>query len=112
MTEKAFQAGRKIMQTANYWRGMITTAKGNVAKWTKIEDVHRRELRQSQADGAKKMLDKAMKRLDETRQKFASIMFPDNDLQEVINRCGECGCRIAEGNHYCGECLCENDCDY
>lgn len=26
-----------------------------------------------------------------------------------INRCLDCGCAIAEGNNYCGECLCEDD---
>lgn len=28
------------------------------------------------------------------------------------NTCKECGCRIAPGNSYCGECLCEDDMDY
>lgn len=115
MTEAAFQEGRKIMQKANYWRGIITVQKNNVAKWTKIEDVHRKELREAQADGAKKMLDKAMKRLEEVRQKFAEIQFPDSNLaiqkKEVV-QCEGCGCQIAKGNTYCGECLCEDDCDY
>lgn len=112
MTEDSFQAARKIMQRANYFRGLITVAKGNVAKWTKIEDVHKRELRQSQAEGAKKMLDKAMARLKEVRQKFADLKFPDSDIAQPVNRCGECGIIIAAGNNYCGECLCENDSDY
>lgn len=112
MTEESFQQARKIMQKANYYRGTITAAKGNVAKWTKIEDVHRKELRENQANGANNMLQKAMKRLESERAKFAALKFPDSDIVPEINRCGECGCQIAPGNKYCGECLCEDDCGY
>lgn len=55
------------MRSVNHIRGLITKAEGDVAKWTKIEDSHRRELRPSQADGAKKLLDKAMARLNVLR---------------------------------------------
>lgn len=30
----------------------------------------------------------------------------------VIHRCQNCGSKIAAGNDFCGECLCEDDCDY
>lgn len=112
MTEESFQQARKVMQSANCLRGYITKAKGEVAKWTKIEDVHRQELRQSQADGAKKCLDKAIKRLQELRAKFAAMTFPDPNLTIEVNRCTECGCKIAAGNTLCGECACEDDSDY
>lgn len=29
-----------------------------------------------------------------------------------VHRCGNCGTPIAIGNDFCGECLCEDDCDY
>lgn len=112
MTEAAFQAARKIMASANYKRGQITKAMGNVAKWTRIEDVHRREGRISQADGAKKCLERAIAKLADERKKFADMKFPDNDLQEPkveSAQCIECGSRVAKGNDYCGECLCEDD---
>lgn len=112
MTETSFQAGRKVMQKANYLRGVITTKKGDVAKWTRIEDVHRREGRISQADGAKKILDKAIDRLNAVRKQFADLKFPQDDLKEEVTRCKGCGSRIAAGNEYCGECMCEDDCDY
>lgn len=115
MTEDAFQACRKVMQSANYLRGIITKCKGDVAKWTKIEDVYRKELRQGQADGAKKMLDKSMIRLSEARNKFSDLKFPDAGFtiqKKKQIQCEGCGSLIAEGNTYCGECLCEDDCDY
>lgn len=99
------------MQSANYLRGQITVAKGNVAKWTKIEDVHRKNLKPEAADGAKKCLDKAMVKLNGLRAKFESLQFPDSNIFVLPKRsaqCEGCGARIAEGNSYCGECLCED----
>jgi len=96
------------MQQANHLRGLITKAEGEVAKWTKIEDVHRRELRASQADGAKKCLNNALKRLDELRTKFANMSFPDSNIRKAYVekvQCAGCGTAIAKGNEYCGECL-------
>ena len=93
-------------------RGLITKAEGDVAKWTKIEDSHRRELRSSNADGAKKLLDKAMARLNELRIKFDLMKFPDSNIIIARKRsvqCEGCGATISEGNTYCGECLCEDD---
>ena len=111
MTEAAYQEARKIMQSANYRRGMITKAKGEVSKWTKIEDSYRKDLREGQANGAAKKLATAMKRLDESRQHFADLKFPDNNLSapkvEKI-QCEGCGASIAKGNTYCGECICED----
>lgn len=100
------------MRSVNHTRGEITMAEGGVAKWTKIEDAHRKNLKQEQAEGAKKMLDKAMKRLAGLREKFASMKFPDSDMKaERTERvqCEGCGAAIAKGNTYCGECLCEED---
>jgi hypothetical protein len=94
MTEAAFQECRKVMQKANGWRSMIATAKGNVAKWTKIEDVHRREGRESQADGANKMLQRALAKLNEYRQRFSDLKFPDDNLKETVLRCLLCGEKI------------------
>lgn len=111
MTEESFQQGRKFMRSCNLMRGLITSAEGNVAKWTKIEDSHRRELREWQADGAKKCLDKAIYRLNELRLRYENMKFPESDI--IISRtrqiqCEGCGAAIAEGNTYCGECLCED----
>lgn len=31
------------------------------------------------------------------------------DKKSKINKCIRCGFTIAEGNNYCGECICEDD---
>lgn len=111
MTEAAYQQARKVMQSANHLRGLITKAKGEVAKWTAIEDSHRRDLREGQANGAKKCIEKTMKRLEEVRARFEALQFPDPNLKvvpKVHHQCEGCGNRIAVGNTYCGECLCED----
>jgi hypothetical protein len=111
MTEESFQQGRKFMQSANLLRGHITNAKGQVSKWGNIEDSHRKELRESQADGAKKILEKAIKKLEELKAKFAAMKFPDSDIvvtQTERVQCEGCGAPIAKGNTYCGECLVED----
>jgi hypothetical protein len=111
MTEASFQQGRKFMQSANLLRGLITKAEGNVAKWTKIEDSHIKELRPGQAEGAKKCLDRAMTKLNELRVKFDNMKFPDSNIVVVKTKtvqCEGCGNNIAAGNTYCGECLCED----
>lgn len=108
MTEESFQQCRKVMQKANYLRGMITVAKGNVAKWTKIEDVHRREMRPEQADGAKKCLDKAMEQLDKARQKFEELSFPEHNIfvfKPKTVQCFMCGDLTQAGNLYCNQCM-------
>lgn len=79
MTEAQFQATRKVMQSANVIRGLITAAKGDVAKWTAIEDGHRNNLRPGQADGAKKCLDKAIAKLAKLRKQFADVKLPDEN---------------------------------
>lgn len=111
MTEQSYQEGRKLMQRANYMRGVITKAKGEVAKWTKMEMWHRENLNEGQANGAKKALEKALKKLEERRKEFAELKFPDNNIpnrrKEVV-QCEGCGTLIAKGNTYCGECLCED----
>lgn len=113
MTEESFQQCRKTMQSANHLRGMITAAKGNVAKWGRMEDVHRREMREGQANGAKKCLDRALKKLDDLRLRFAAMKFPDSDIKKEYKAaiCKGCSSPVAQGNDYCGECLCENDCE-
>lgn len=105
MTEESYQQARKIMQRANYMRGMITTAKGNVAKWTKIEAAFREQLQESRADGAKKMLDVAMKKLKEARDKLTELKFPDSDIIIQIKRCAGCGVKISTDNQFCEKCL-------
>lgn len=114
MTEESYQQCRKVMQKINHRRGMIAKAKGNVAKWTKIEDVHRRNGSESQANGAKKCLDRAMIQLDAEREKLSAIKFPDSDIAKEVtpNRCVQCGATIAQVERYCGECLCEDDSGY
>lgn len=114
MTEESFQQPRKLMQQANFRRGLITKAEGEVAKWTKIEDSHRRNLNEGSANGAKKCLDKALIRLTEQRQKFADLKFPDSDIVKgyALRLCVTCGVIIAQSESYCGECLCEDDSDY
>lgn len=102
MTEAAFQEGRKVMQKANYLRGIITKWEGEVAKWTRIEGSHRENLRYGQADGAKKMIEKSIKRLEEVRQKFADMTFPPHDIVAPVNRCKDCGRKIQADE----ECLC------
>jgi len=108
MTEESYQQCRKVMQRINHLRGLITTAKGNVAKWSNIEDSYRKDLKESQADGAKKMLDRSMKKLNELREKFELIKFPDSNIIVVKSKrvqCEGCGTLIEEGNTYCGECF-------
>lgn len=111
MTEESYQQCRKVMRQINHLRGLITKAKGDVAKWTKMEDVHRRELREGQANGANKCLQKAMKKLEELRVKFEGIKFPESNIiiaKKKSVQCEGCGAAIAEGNTYCGECLVED----
>ena len=84
MTEDQYQAARKVLQTANWMRGEITTAKGEVAKWTKIEASFRENLQPTRADGAKKMLDKAMEMLHAARKRFADLKLPDEDVKEGV----------------------------
>jgi hypothetical protein len=105
MTEYSYQLGRRIMAQANYRRGIITSAKGNVTKWTQIEYEARKNLKHAQADGALKQLEKALKKLDEERAKFAALKFPESDLPEPKPvRCQLCGSVFAAGEeHICPE---------
>ena len=109
MTEESFQQARKVMQTANYMRGMITTFKGKVKQWGNLEAFYLEQLRQSQADGAKKMLEKAMIRLKEWRDKFAALKFPDSDIvvkgSSLKAQCQMCGTPVKAGVDYCDGCL-------
>jgi len=111
MTETSFQECRKVMQKANWIRGIITKCKNDVAKWTKIEDANRRELKEDQANGAQKKLSKALEKLSHWRYKFSQMEFPPSNLSnrkiETV-QCESCGNPIAKGNTYCGECLCED----
>lgn len=109
MTEESFQQGRKIMASANSLRGYITKAEAAVGKWTKIEDVHRRELREEQANGAKKCIDKALIRLKSLRDKFSAMKFPDSDIptDKYATKCKECGRKVPYGTDYCNSCTTE-----
>lgn len=108
MTEAAFQAARTIMQKANYTRGLITKAKGDVAKWTKIEDTYRRDNQSAKAEGARKYLLKAMETLKKHQKTFADIKFPDNDLvaPHKQNTCQTCGEPIGRLDKFCDD-ICE-----
>lgn len=111
MTEESYQQCRKVMRQINHLRGLITTAEGEVAKWTHIEGAHRKELRESQADGARKCIQKYMKKLEDLRLKFEQIKFPESNIviaKKNSVQCEGCGAAIAEGNTYCGECLVED----
>lgn len=111
MTEESYQQCRKVMQKINHLRGLITNAKGEVAKWSNIESSFREKMQESRADGAKKMLDKAMVKLSELKEKFTAMKFPDSELSAVklgTVQCEGCGASIRKGNTYCGECLCED----
>jgi hypothetical protein len=97
MTEASFQECRKVMQRANYLRGLITKAKGEVAKWTKIEDVHR----------AKKCLERALQKLNGLRQKFDELEFPPHNLTVIPQKktqCIGCGELVPEEMDFCNNC--------
>jgi hypothetical protein len=107
MTEDSFQAGRKVMQKANYLRGEITKQKSEVSKWTRIEDACRKEMKVEQADGAKKCLVNARERLDLVRKKFADLQFPDSNMKTQkppLAQCESCGNPIPNTETYCSEC--------
>lgn len=106
MTEESYQQCRKVMQTINYRRGIITKAKGDVAKWTKIEASYRESLQEGRANGAKKCLDKAMIRLEQERAKFAALKFPDSDIIKgyTPSICKNCYAQIGIGEEYCDDC--------
>lgn len=111
MTEESFQQCRKVMQKANRLRGRITTAKANVSKWTKIEQAYKDQLKESNAIGAGKMLDKAMAKLTEVREKFESMQLPDSNIIVAKIRkvqCESCGSLIDEGQIFCSECRCDD----
>lgn len=106
MTEAAYQAYRKLMQKANYLRGHITAAEGNVAKWTKIEAANRERMQPAMADGAKKNLDKAVEKLRQAKMKFAAFSFPDCNMPDAPpkpNTCSICGNLVAQGDD-CANC--------
>lgn len=107
MTEESFQRGRKIMQQANYIRGLITKAKGDVAKWTKIEDCYIRDLKEAQAKASNKMLQRAMAKLDKLRGDFKLLEFPESNIQSVGTKseCQICGNLTPNGVTLCDECL-------
>lgn len=108
MTEESYQQGRKFMQSCNYVRGQITKAKGDVAKWTKIEMSHRDNMQHGKADGAKKMLEKALSRLDAIRLKFEKMKFPDSNIVKIkteSSQCEGCGEKISKEDIYCQKCL-------
>lgn len=111
MTEESFQQCRKIMQKANYMRGMITTQKGHVAKWTRMQHANIENMQPEQAAGCEKMLQLYIKKLKEARENFEMLSFPDSNIVKIITesaQCEVCGNKVAKGNSFCGECLCED----
>lgn len=108
MTEESYQQGRKFMQSCNYVRGIITKCKGDVAKWTKIEMAARENMQEGQANGAKKMLDRAIIKLKEQRTKFDNMSFPDSNIVKINperTQCEGCGELLPKGKTYCKQCL-------
>jgi len=108
MTEESYQQARKVMQRINHLRGLITKQKGEVAKWSRIEDTYRMQLNESQADGAKKCLVKAQAKLTELLVKFWEMKFPENNIKSVKQeaiQCEWCGNTIDKGSTYCTDCL-------
>lgn len=108
MTEESYQQARKLMQQLNYLRGLITKQKKAVASWTNIEDVHRRNLKHAQAEGAKKQIQFAIDKLQKLRQMFAAIQFPDSNLptpKQEVNYCRICQTVIEKNKGYCITCL-------
>lgn len=105
MTEAAFQEARKLMRQANQLRGLITFHKGNVAKWTKIEDVLIRDLKHDKAKGPRKCLEISLAKLKNAQDKFASLTFPDPNLIEPTTQtsCDICGYLLPKDNicFYC-----------
>lgn len=80
MTEESFQQCRKIMGSANYVRGLITTAKNNICRLTRLEDGLRRNLKHPQADGISKKILISIQRLEKLRAQFAEMKFPESDI--------------------------------
>lgn len=109
MTEESYQECRKLMQKINHLRGLITAAKGEVAKWSNIESSFREKMQHSRADGAKKILDTALLKLKERRDKFTAMKFPDSNINNKICRCKDCGVVVKQGDDYCGLGYCIND---
>lgn len=109
MTEQSYQEGRKIMQKANGIRSMIVKAKGEVAKWTKMEMWHKENLNEGQANGARKALEKTLIKLEERRKQFAELKFPDNNIVTNIKEytsCQVCG-NITSNKMFCD--ICQED---
>jgi hypothetical protein len=77
MTEQQYQAGRKVMASANFRRGKITMCKNEVGRLTSLEGHYRENMRHAQADGVQKMILVAIEKLKEARQKFADLKFPE-----------------------------------
>src|SRR5688572_20191869 len=105
MTEESFQRARKLMQQLNHLCGLITKAKGDVARWTTLEDMCTRDGKDSTK--AKEMLDRSIRKLSELRAQFASIIFPPHDLQtpkSPINYCRVCQTQIPVNDQYCHDC--------
>lgn len=108
MTEESYQQGRKFMQRVNHVRSMVTGAKGNVSKWTRIESAYRDQLQEGRANGANEMLKKAIIKLDEWQEKFKKMEFPASNIKfesQEVAQCEGCGMPINKGLIYCGECL-------
>lgn len=109
MTEDSYQQGRKVMQRANYLRGEITTKKDEVAKWTRIEASWIEKGEENRANGANKILKKALEQLEKSKQRFAELKFPESNIvikkkQKVQCEAG-CGSLVDEGEVFCKECL-------
>jgi len=85
MTEESFQQCKKIMGSANYVRGLITTAKNNICHLTKLEDGLRRNFKHPQADGIANKIEMGIQRLEKLRAQFAAMKFPESDIVKQTN---------------------------
>lgn len=88
MTEDSYTEAQKVMQKARAFRHNIAIYKADVRKWTALEDHHRIEKQEAQRVSAKRLLDKALQRLKECREKFAALTFPDSNL--TIQKTSDC----------------------
>lgn len=103
MTEYQYQLARKVMQRANYLRGIITTKKGVVAKWVAMEADAKEKMQPTKVEGFKKLTLKAIEALDKAKKDFKDLKLPEEMNAPKIYRCEECGTRVKDGNSFCEE---------
>lgn len=63
-------------------------------------------------DALKEAMEWVLKQNPSGKVKPEKPVMANSERRYNRNRCAGCGCAIAEGNDYCGECLCEDDSDF